>query len=400
MKSVTERYPEEWEKNVSLSSTRAKRLETLRKSFVKQFPLTGIPKLKAEEYMVGFGKGSFCKRLEFDLNELGRIGGSQPTRYGVYYGKTKKDPLKKYRHAKGWGSTWQEAFQNAKKEIYKLLRESKKRDWVSVDRNRLSALFKGKLLFVYYPQQFVPIYADSHLDHFIAHLNLNGQFDTGPQKQRGLMAFKNADPVLKEYSVFLFTDFLYSVFGYPGKEKEVGSNSASKLTTVNLAEGIRGMEVLDKLPESSAINSSRAKSKKPDYEKRERNFRSIGIRGEALVLSLEQERLAGTVYRQCVDHVSLRDDRVGYDIRSFESNGTKKCIEVKATSRSDFGHGFFMSGNEVEVSELTENYWIYFVTDTMSENPKIFQWKCDESILEHFKPDVVSYRLEPKSIIV
>jgi hypothetical protein len=66
---------------------------------------------------------------------------------------------------------------------------------------------------------------------------------------------------------------------------------------------------------------------------------------------------------------------MGYDILSFETDGSERFIEVKAT-RSNVGPAnFFFTANEFQKAKETENYYIYMVYDVISESPKIWALK-------------------------
>ena len=63
--------------------------------------------------------------MEYELDALGMISGHRSDRFGIYYGKTKTDTVKKYRSAKMWGNNVNEAFTNVKQAIVNLLQSCK-----------------------------------------------------------------------------------------------------------------------------------------------------------------------------------------------------------------------------------------------------------------------------------
>jgi hypothetical protein len=82
--------------------------------------------------------------------------------------------------------------------------------------------------------------------------------------------------------------------------------------------------------------------------------RKLGTAGELLVLRAEQARLhqagRGDLASRIV-HVSIVEgDSAGYDIRSFNIDGTLRHIEVKATQGAA-ANAFFASPNEIRFSE-------------------------------------------------
>ncbi len=121
------------------------------------------------------------------------------------------------------------------------------------------------------------------------------------------------------------------------------------------------------------------KNKKPDYAEKNEKNRKIGKRGEILVFRFEKEYLKENGKMDLIDklkHISNEDDSAGYDILSFDKKGNKKYIEVKSTtSKVPNVHHFNISSNEYEKAKHLKNYYIYFVFETLTENPKIFKLK-------------------------
>ncbi|MEX1014921.1 MAG: hypothetical protein WDZ80_07235, partial [Candidatus Paceibacterota bacterium] len=102
-----------------------KKLYALREKFVNKFSPEFIRDMPIELYAIGnkeAGRGeNYCYILERKLGDLGSIVGATAFKFGVYYGKTSSEPEEKYRFTKKFGSTYQEAFQEVKKEILNLL---------------------------------------------------------------------------------------------------------------------------------------------------------------------------------------------------------------------------------------------------------------------------------------
>lgn len=112
-----------------------------------------------------------------------------------------------------------------------------------------------------------------------------------------------------------------------------------------------------------------------NYLEIEAHNRSLGLKGEELVIQFEQQRLwrAGQKgLAERIEHVSAsRGDGFGYDIHSFEEDGRDRLIEVK-TTRFGALTPFFVSRNEVNVSvERHEEYQLYRLY-SFTEQPKLF----------------------------
>jgi hypothetical protein len=91
----------------------------------------------------------------------------------------------------------------------------------------------------------------------------------------------------------------------------------------------------------------------PDRSWQDERNRSLGLAGERAVVTLEQSRLrfAGREdLAQKVRHVAAVDgDGAGYDVASFNADGSELFIEVK-TTRGGAETEFFVTVNEVEFS--------------------------------------------------
>ena len=91
--------------------------------------------------------------------------------------------------------------------------------------------------------------------------------------------------------------------------------------------------------------------------------RLLGARGEEFVVWFERRRLeeAGQPkLAKDIEHISdTRGDGAGYDIRSFETDGQERLIEVKTTTYGKH-HPFIVSVNEVEFSnDFAPAYYLY-----------------------------------------
>ena len=130
-----------------------------------------------------------------------------------------------------------------------------------------------------------------------------------------------------------------------------------------------------------------------DYLEREARNRSLGLAGEEFALGFERWRLGQLGAGQLADqvrHVSQSEgDGLGYDIRSYEADGSERFIEVKTTS---FGERtpFFVSANEVRFSrDRAPQFHLYRLFDFRAA-PRLFQ--LDGAIEQHCHLDATTYR--------
>lgn len=103
---------------------------------------------------------------------------------------------------------------------------------------------------------------------------------------------------------------------------------------------------------------------KPDYIALQKKRTRIGELGENLVFENEKNYLISMGYPKLAEKVNkLSDvnDRIGYDILSYDIDGSEKLIEVKTTTGGK-GLAFPISANEVKVSkDNPHNYYVYRV---------------------------------------
>jgi hypothetical protein len=200
----------------------------LRSDFVKYFNRNKISNMELEDYVVGLtgreNRMNFCYGLERQLEKLGRINGATAFKFGVYYGRTRTEGNCKYRFAKKFGNSYQEAFENVRNAILDLLNDDKRENIDKIVSNRLSPMFKGKILSTYYPEKYLNIFSNDHLTYYLTHLNLAtvSLIKSDPvYKREALIAFKNQDLIMKNWPVDLFSVFLWSEYpGHPPRYSE------------------------------------------------------------------------------------------------------------------------------------------------------------------------------------
>jgi len=360
-----------------------KQLNKLRAAFVKEFSIKHIAEMKIDEYVIGKGNETFCYRIERELDGLGRILGATAIKFGVYYGVAKGDDEYKYRHSeKIWGSNYKVAFQNIRNALEELIVAGKNGDIETIVNSKISTMFKGKILSTYYPERYLNIFSEVHLNYYLTFFGLDTEeiIQSDPIiKREVLLAFKNKDKIMKSWPADVFSNFLY--FTYPTwpykKQKEENAETKEyRQPEFPPAPQIEQIEQTILPPNAEHTDTQNKKGIKPDYEKENRLFKLLGDRGEDLVLKFEQERLqtAGLkALAKKVKRVSLDSDSWGFDILSYNDDKSERYIEVKATRAKPGTANFFLTLNELNTAkEKQENYYIYMVYDILSPNPKIW----------------------------
>lgn len=113
-------------------------------------------------------------------------------------------------------------------------------------------------------------------------------------------------------------------------------------------------------------------NKRFDYSKINEFLSYIGERGEKFAYEFEKRKHRYTKYYDLIDPTPSKDHTKGFDIYSFEENGTPVMIEVKTTA-GNVNDAFEMTSNEFSVAEDAWNhkkrYKVYRVGYILSENP-------------------------------
>lgn len=109
--------------------------------------------------------------------------------------------------------------------------------------------------------------------------------------------------------------------------------------------------------------------KKIDYSQKQERNTAVGRLGEAFALAYERWRLAEhPELAKKIVHVSLEDDTLGYDIRSFETDGRERYVEVKATE-GPLATRFFISANEIACAEQHAHQFVILEVGNVRNKP-------------------------------
>lgn len=112
-----------------------------------------------------------------------------------------------------------------------------------------------------------------------------------------------------------------------------------------------------------------------NYLAREASNQALGNAGEQFIINFERARLTSLGKASLADqieHVSVsKGDGAGFDIRSYEENGTDRFIEAKTTK---YGKNipFFVSANELKFSEENQDAYYLYRVFQFRRNPQLF----------------------------
>lgn len=136
------------------------------------------------------------------------------------------------------------------------------------------------------------------------------------------------------------------------------------------------MEIDEDVRAEPVVKRKVATPYKIDFELRDSNNRAAGDFAEKIVIKYETEQLSESQPEKVksIKQVSLEDDSLGYDILSFDTDGSDKHIEVKAVrNRPALSFRFYISENEVAIARRDPNYHLYIVFDYLSATPFIYK---------------------------
>lgn len=138
------------------------------------------------------------------------------------------------------------------------------------------------------------------------------------------------------------------------------------------------------------------RARKADFSAAEARNRALGLKGEKSVMLFERKRLLNTDAAdklKDIRHVAeIEGDGAGYDILSFDPDGTELYIEVK-TTRGNERSDFYLSANELAFFQAhPAQFAIYRVCefDPVTESGKVFILRGEE--ISNLSLEPLSYR--------
>lgn len=182
-----------------------------RNEFVERFPASVWPDLLLEQYALGLadsGNG-FSGWLEYRTTVPGSIKGGSARKHLVY----------KPKHKSGWYfekskySSESEAWEHISQGFAELADLASQGRWDEIDQ--IDALFaaqavRGKTVWMYFPDELLPIYSEAHLDFFLKIFDLLDRSGGPIAKNRRLLAALWEMPMFEGWQTLELMFFLYS----------------------------------------------------------------------------------------------------------------------------------------------------------------------------------------------
>ena len=193
-------------------------------------------------------------------------------------------------------------------------------------------------------------------------------------------------------------NFNWQVINWPINDETLNSLSIKLEPGLNIEKQIQKQKFIindapekkSKLKREGVTKDKFRQLKVYNNPEADKKLKDIGNKGEQYIIEYEIERLTQANKAELADkikHISLVNDAAGYDILSFNEDGTERYIEVK-TTKGPIGTDFFISPGEINFSKVNKEYYIYRVFEFLSEKMtgKIYIKKGDVEINFNLKP--------------
>lgn len=180
--------------------------------FVQHFPPHQITQLTLEQYALGHAASleSFCYWLEWKTRRLGSVSGGSSSKWGVWWDKKTRD----WRWNSGFSSA-QDALERLTGGLAALIAAVEAGQFEQLDQigkqrlgpNRNS--LRAKPLYLYFPDEFMPISSLSDLDRFLRFVEQTPKGDLAA-RNRQLRLFFRSQPETQDMDTQQLAAFLYA----------------------------------------------------------------------------------------------------------------------------------------------------------------------------------------------
>lgn len=143
-------------------------------------------------------------------------------------------------------------------------------------------------------------------------------------------------------------------------------------------------------PPSSISNEDEAKGRVQviDWNRLRENQALLGRVAEGIALDAERERLcqAGRGDLAKMAAYVAEDHTLGYDIKSFEVDGTDRFIEVKAANLENGIISFYLTDNELRKSQKLPRYFFYLVFNARTSGKRVRFFSAQDLMIQWLHP--------------
>lgn len=201
----------------------AQELTNLLDSFLERWSLDDVKKMSLQEYVGVNDHDTFCYWVETKTRLLGSIKGSNSFAFGIYERKQKEKFHKnfaddeKYSWLRSYGKDRNDAFENVRKDLIKVIEFADKGEFSSIDEIGLPHLFKWKVAYLYSNERLIPIYKKEILNKIAENFGLRITRKTKVSEiQERMMQNKPAS-----LSIYEYMRNLWERFGQKGRSEDV-----------------------------------------------------------------------------------------------------------------------------------------------------------------------------------
>jgi 5-methylcytosine-specific restriction protein B len=190
------------------------KLEAQRSAFLKRFPLESWPELTLDDYALNSPdyRNSYSYFLEWGTPDLGSIAGGSAHKHVIF-----KRNSGEWAYPSGWGNV-ESAWEALKAGFIKMFALAQQGDWTStseIDILRGARVVRLKSLFLYFPDEVLPVNSRDHLVYLANKFDLDTSGDAIDVNRRILHSLRE-HPNLAGLDSLTLAGFLYAWSPPPG----------------------------------------------------------------------------------------------------------------------------------------------------------------------------------------
>jgi 5-methylcytosine-specific restriction protein B len=188
---------------------RIEQASTLRQQFIERFPISSWPELPLESYALGqqTDGGTMCWWMEWKTKPIASMSGGSAAKHLIFF--RKKDQT--WRFPKEYSSV-DEAWTSVRSGFVEAFVLAEAGEFDEIDDIKAlhgARALRTKLLFVYFPDELLPVTSKAHIDHFLDRLGQPATNWSAIRSNRQLLAALRSVPELQQLSTLQLGFFLY-----------------------------------------------------------------------------------------------------------------------------------------------------------------------------------------------
>lgn len=205
--------------------------EKLRQEFINKFPLEELQTLELERYALGKQPDNLCWWLEFNTIPLGSIRGGTALKFKIYYSNKENKWIYPAQF-----SNVEAAWVELRKSMCEFIENFKHRNYKLLNNDSLISsmnMFKTKLLYMYFPEDLLPIYSIDHIKKLLTYFGYTDEEVKNLNIIEANMKLKEVQYNREEFKYWdglKFMRFLYSsVFPILNKDENLDDKEIDEI---------------------------------------------------------------------------------------------------------------------------------------------------------------------------